>query len=168
MSVKKKPKPLLYFFYNGELHKRIHVNRGADLITAWNYPKGKMCKHILSDVRKNGQTAFTTKQVCAMLGRSPKTVKLAISDGHIHEPQYSYGLDEKRNKFAFFWSEKDIMELHEKFMNTHIGRPRKDGMVTTGKLPTASELRAMIRQNTILYVKNDSGEFVPTWQAEKF
>lgn len=156
-----------YFFYNGDLHRRIHINRSADIITAWNYPKGKMEKYIYSDVRKNGGKAFSTIQVCEMVCRKRITVERAIWNGYVN-PQFTYGLDEARNKYAYYWSEKDIMDLHAYLMTVHIGRPRADGMVTTGKLPTASELRAMIRQGTVLYVKNDAGEFVPTWQAEKF
>jgi hypothetical protein len=167
MTGRKKTKKLNYFFYHGNLHKKIHISRGADIITAWDYPAGKMCKHIYSDVRKNGERAFYTREVAEMVGRRRLALELAILEGKIQPPQHSYGLDGERKKYAYFWSEKDIMELHAHFVNIHRGRPRQDGMVTTQGLPTAAELRAMIRQNTILYVQKDDGTFVPTWQAEK-
>lgn len=168
MSTQKKPKtkPLRYFFYRGDLHKKIHINRGADVITAWNYPQGGVRQYVYSDVRRNGEQAFSTRQVEKMIGRSQKTIKQVIAEGMIHRPQVTYGLDEKRNEYAFYWSEKNIMELHGYLITVHRGRPRNDGLVTPGNLPTASELRAMIRQGTVFYVEQN-GQFVPTWQAER-
>lgn len=162
---KKRTKPLNYFFYRGNLCKKIQINRGNDVITAWNYPDGKLEQYVYSDVRKNGKMAFSTPQVQAMVGRSRNTVKNAVREGMINPPQATYGLDENRNRYAYYWSEEDIMALHGYLKTVHKGRPRKDGLITPLRLPTAAELRAMIRQGTVLYVKTEDG-FAPTWQAD--
>lgn len=169
MSNKKRTKsvPLRYFFYHGDLHKKIHIHKGDDIIVAWNYPQHKAMKHSYSDVRKNGERAFSTSDVCKMIRRGKDAVFKAIWEGNIQRPQITYNYNGMGEEHAFYWSEKDIMGLHDYLRTVHIGRPRKDGGITTGKLPSAAELRAMIRQGTVLYVKTDSGEFVPTWQAEK-
>lgn len=167
MSNKPKTKPLRYFFYRGDLHKKIHINRGDDVITAWNYPKAQVFQYVYSDVRKNGEQAFSTRQVEKLVRRTRRTIAEAISGGWIRPPQRTYGMDANRNGYAYYWSEKDIMELHDYLKTVHRGRPRKDGRITPQDLPTASELRAMIRQGTVFYVKVGD-EFVPTWQAEKF
>jgi hypothetical protein len=163
-----KKKPLRYFFYKGELHKKIHINRGADIITAWSYPRGHTVRHSYSDVRRNGEKAFSTREVEGFVKRSRRTVKGAIEKGMIAAPQRTYGIDENRNGYAYYWSEQDIMNLHDYLVTVHIGRPRNDGMITTGNLPSKAELRAAIRQGTVFYVQTESGEFVPTWKAEKF
>lgn len=167
MSRRKKPrtKPLRYFFYRGDLHKKIHINRPSDVITAWNYPKGALRQYVYSDVRRTGEQAFSTRQVEQMINRSQTTIKTILRDGMIPLPQRTYGLDAERNGYAYYWSEKDIMGLHDYLKTVHRGRPRKDGLVTPSDLPTASELRAMIRQGTVFYVKQGD-EFVPTWRAE--
>lgn len=166
---KQKKKKLLYFYFNGDLHKALHANRPADILTAWNYPKGKMMKYSLSLVLKEGGRAFTSGEVMRMLGRSWNTIVRAIDTGAIHPPQKNYTLDEHRRDYAFKWSEDDVMALHSYLKTVHRGRPRKDGKITSQKdLPNAAELRAMMRQNTVLYVKNESGKFVPTWEAQKF
>lgn len=165
---KPKKKPLRYFFFGGDLHKKIHINRGADIITAWNYPKGKAVKLSYTDVKRNGEKAFTSIQVQQMIGRKRKAIEDAIKNGMIPAPQKSYSIDSNRNPFAYFWCEKDIMGLHAYLSTVHRGRPRKDGMVTPAKLPTVAELRAMIRQGTVFYVKDSDGNFIPTWDAEKF
>lgn len=167
MSAQKKPKrkPLNYFFYRGALCKKVHIHRANDVILAWNYPKGCGEQYVYSDVRKSGEQAFSTRQVEKLVNRSQKTIKLIISQGMIPAPQRTYGIDENRNGYAFYWCEKDIMVLWDYLRTVHHGRPRKDGLVTPKGLPTASELRAMIRQGTVFYVKVGD-KFVPTWRAE--
>jgi hypothetical protein len=167
VSKQKKPKrkPLRYFFYRGDLCKKVHIHLPNDVITAWNYPKGSLDKFVYSDVRRNGESAFSTRQVAQMVGRSQKTIKNAINNGDIRKPQRTYGVDAERNGYAYYWSEKDIMGLHDFLKTVHYGRPRKDGLVTPKELPTASELRAMIRQGTVFYVKVGDN-FVRTWRAD--
>lgn len=165
---RKRSKPLRYFFLNGDLHKSMHINRSKDIIWAWNYPKAKRAAYTYSDVKKRAGKAFTTKQVCEMVGRTRLILERAIISGNINAPQMTYGLDENRRPHKYMWSEKDIMDLHAFMMTVHRGRPRRDGLITSSNLPTARELRAMIHQETVLYVKNDDGEFVPTWKATNF
>lgn len=165
---KKKAKPLRYFFYKGDLCKKIHIHRANDVIIAWNYPKGKAEPYVYSDVRRNGEQAFSTKQVLELLNRRKRDIVFnAIRDGMIKAPTRTYGLDEDRNGYAYYWSEEEIMDFHAYLSTIHRGRPRKDGRINTGNLPSVAELRAKMRQGTVFYVKVGD-EFVPTWQAEKF
>ena len=170
MTPTKKPKakPLRYFFYNGELHKKLQIHRGTDTIVAWSYPRGHTVKLVYSEVKKKGDKAFSTRQTAQLIGRSIRTVKGIVEAGMIPAPQMTYGIDENRNGYAYYWSEKDIIELHAYLCTVHRGRPRKDGQVTPGDLPSLAELRAEVRQGTVFYVKTADGNFVPTWQAEKF
>lgn len=162
--VKKKRRPLSYFYLNGLLHKSLHISRGADTITAWCYPEHRRIAYTYSDVLKRKENAFTTAEVCKMVQRRRGTVENAILEGHIEEPQSTYGLS-SGIKFKYMWAEKDIMALHAYLSTVHFGRPRKDGLITPMRLPTARELRAMVRHNEIMYVKRD-GKFIPTFDAE--
>jgi hypothetical protein len=165
---RQKSKPLRYFFYNGELHKKIQIHRGSDTIVAWSYPRGHTVKLVYSEVRQKGEKAFTTRQVADFVNRRPRVVKAALDKGMFTPPQRTYGIDENKNEYAYYWSEKDIMNLHEYLCTVHRGRPRKDGLITPAPLPSAAELRAVLRQGTVFYVRSEDGEFVQTWQAEKF
>jgi hypothetical protein len=167
MAQKKSNRTLTYFFLNGLLHKRLHINRGADELTAWCYPLKKRVTYSYTQTRRNYKPAFTTKQVASMLGRHFDRLERAILEGKLEEPQYTYGLTEKMEKYRYMWNEQDIMDAHAYFSTVHRGRPRKDGKITPQHLPTAMELRAMIRQEQILYVEQD-GQFVPTWRATEF
>lgn len=169
MSQQKKTpaKPLRYFFFHGDLHKKIYTDRGSDLITCWNYPKGKVMQYVYSDVLKNGGQAFTTKQVMKMLRRGRTTIEMGIVEGKIPSPQMQYSM-EKRHGHAWYWSEDGVMAAHEYLKTVHIGRPRKDGLINSGNLPSAREVRAMMNHGTVFYVQDESGNFVPTWDANRF
>lgn len=163
--MKRKSKPLRYFYLNGDIHKKIHISRPNDVITAWNYPQHKRVVYTYSDVKKRMQTAYSTQQVCDMLGRERHAIERAIADGMIEAPQQTYNV-ETGNIVARKWREEDIIAIADYFRSVHRGRPRLDGLITPQKLPTDRELKAMIRNQTVLYVQVDDGEFRPTWQAQ--
>jgi hypothetical protein len=167
-SIVKKSRPLKYFYLNGNLHRSLHINRGADEIVAWCYPLVKRVTYAYSDVKRYKETAFSTQEVARLLNRRSDTIKKAVWKGHIPEPQSTYGLTETRKKYQWMWNEKDIMEAHAHFSSVHRGRPREDGRVTPAPIPSARELRAMIRNEEILYVEVAPGEFRPTWIAPNF
>lgn len=168
MSNRAKLPKLHYFYYKGELHKKIRINRSADIVTAWSYPQGRAVQHQYSDVRKNGSKAWTTREVCKMVNRTRNVIDVAIREGMVPAPQMTYGIDENRNPYAWMWSEKDIMNLHDYLLTVHKGRPRKDGLIVPHAMPSKAELRAMMRQDTVFYVQTADGEFVPTWEATTF
>lgn len=161
----KQKRTLTYFFLNGKLHKRLRIVRPEDKIEAWCYPDERRVVYTYSDVRRRYEPAFSTREVAEMIGRNPKVVERTVRQGAIEEPAVAYSLTKKMYKDSFKWSEADIMALHAYFLTVHIGRPRRDGRVTPQNMPTAKELRALIRQEHVLYVKNGDGQFVPTWRA---
>ena len=158
---------LRYFYVNDELHKKIHINIATDLLTAWNYPQKKRVGLSYREVRRNAEAAYTTTQAAAALNRTRITLERAIIAGKIEAPPMTYSLTTGK-PFKYMWREKDVMEAHAFLSTVHKGRPRKDGMVTPVDLPPAREVRARLRQETVLYVKNSEGKFVPTWQADTF
>lgn len=88
--------------------------------------------------------------------------------GEISMPQYTYALDDPdKKKYKHMWAEKNIMELHDYLSTRHRGRPRNDGLIIPQAMPSKRELRAMIRQEEIFYVK-DGDEFKPIWRAPDF
>lgn len=161
-------RPLNLFFLNDKLHKKLYINRVEDTIETWCYPDKRRVAYTYSDVKKNMETAYTTIQVGEMVNRTAQTIKNAVRDGAVEEPAIQYTLSAKQHKHAWRWNERRIMALHEYLKSVHRGRPRKDGKITPQKLPTARELRAMIRQEHVLYVRMPDGSFKPTWQAEDY
>lgn len=163
----RRTKKLKFFYLNGDLHKSLHIDRASDTIMAWNYPQERRVGYVYSDVRRMHERPWTTVEVAKMVNRSRLTLVRAIERGEFNPPQKTYNI-ETRSPGLWLWNEKHIMDLHEYLSGVHKGRPRNDGRVTPMTLPNRNELRAMVRQQSILYVQTDKGEFVPTWQAENF
>lgn len=153
-----------YFYLNSDLHKVLRVLRAVDLVEAWNFREGKRKSYVWSDVRKRMEGAFTMQQVAAMIGRHRVHLENYVLDGKIRTPQRIYSLDENRVPGKYFFSETDVMELHDYLLTVHRGRPRKDGRITPGIKITKAELRALMRHDTVTYVKNADGEFTPLWK----
>jgi erythromycin esterase-like protein len=102
-----------------------------------------------------------------MVNRKHLTIEQAMARGMIERPQHTYGLNENKNFYQYMWKEEEIMGLLEYLSSVHRGRPRKDGMITISDLPTPRELRAMINDDQVLYVKQGD-TYVPTWRAKEF
>lgn len=157
-------RPILNFFYlNGDLHKKLEINRGKDRLVAWNFAKHKRAVYNYTDTLRFMDPAFTTKQVCAMLNRGRVSIENAIKDGMIERPQFAYTLDERRRITKYMWHEDNILMALDYFASIPQGRPRKDGRITAASnLPTPREVRAMVRHGG----KPAEGEqFTPTWRA---
>lgn len=161
----KRPRLARFFYLNRKLHQNLHVNRGKDIVTTWNYADGKVAKYNYTDTIKAARPAFATRQAGQLLNRKRLALENAILNGNIERPQFSYTIDENRRMIQYWWSEDDIFAAHDYFSSLHYGRPRKDGFINPFPIPTPRELRAMIDNEEILYVK-EGDTFVPTWRAK--
>ena len=102
-SQRPRKKPLRYFYLDGQmvpggpvnplLHKKLHINRGEDIITAWCYPTEQRVAYTYSDVKRRAKPAFTTPEVCKMVNRKWRAVNRAFNSGNIKVPQHTYDLE---------------------------------------------------------------------------
>lgn len=163
--VPKKPN-IRYFFLNKEHHRVLRISRAEDLITAWNYAQGKRCTYVWSLVQKEMQRAFTVSQAGKIFHRDRLVINEYIRDGRIKKPAQTYPIGmhtEKPGKYLL--SEDDMRELHDYLLTVHRGRPRKDGQIThQSNLISRAELEALMREDKVLYTKDNNGEFVPVWK----
>lgn len=157
--------PLRYFFLDDKIHLKLHINRGSDTIAAWCYPDHKRNVYSYSWVLRNMKPAYTTKQVSELLNRTVRSIQLYLEAEVIRTPQHTYALSEPQKIAKYMWREEDIMELHEYLSGLHQGRARKDGGITNNSIPSPQELRALLNEEAILYVKQGD-KYVPSWKAK--
>jgi hypothetical protein len=158
---------LNYFFLDGNLHYNLKITRATDTILTWCYPLRKRMIYNYSDVLRRHKPAFSTREVSEMIERHRDRIEIAIQSGGIKTPQYTYSLSGGEKKlYRYMWSDENIMELHDYFLNVHRGRPRADGKVTPGNMPSKAELRAKIASDEVLYRKDEDGNLVPVWRAQ--
>jgi len=167
-KAKKYVDKVLYFYLDGKLYKTLHRNRAEDLIIVWDYLLEKRVAYSLSDVQKNRTHAYTVTQAAKMINRSVDTIKRHWRDGDIKRPFRTYSLDGQKRPNKYFFSEDDIRAMQEFFKTVHRGRPRKDGLITPSNIPSIAEIEALIRNEKVLYAKNDEGEFVPVWKQPEW
>ena len=149
-------KKFLYFFLNNKLHKVIRMSRARDELVAWCYADKKRMLYSYVDVQKNMENAYTITQVGAILGRHRVTIEEYILQGKITTPEKVYPISKPESTWSkFMFSESDILKLHEYILEAGY----------TKNIPSKAELRALLKNNMILYTKTDSG-FVPVWKAE--
>jgi hypothetical protein len=110
-----------------------------------------------SQVTKYMENAFTTSQVGEILGKHKVTIEDYILEGKIRMPHRVYPIGNPDSKWSkYMFNQKDILELHQFILD--------DGH--SSKLPSKTELLAILKHNTILYTKTEDGKFVPVWKAE--
>jgi hypothetical protein len=165
---KKYKQRVLYFYLNDVLHKTLQVNRSEDVIIAFNFVEGKRVAYNYTDVQKNRKHAYSISEVAKLINRHVDTIKRHLRSGEIQKPQQSYALDDKTKLGRYYFKDSDIKDIREFFKTVHIGRPRNDGNVTASNIPSKAELEAMLRNETVLYVKGEDGGFVPVWKQPEW
>jgi hypothetical protein len=163
-SQRRKPESQVpYFFIEGHLHKTLHIHRSKDTITTYDFIDEKVKKYLWSYVRRHKQKAFRVSEVAKMIGRHPDRIHRAIYQGKVPTPQkipyWKWGM------WVYMLSEDDVLEVWRYFAGIHIGRPRKDGLVTNNSIPNREEMLMQMRTGKVLYMEED-GEYVPVWRAE--
>jgi hypothetical protein len=165
---KRSERRILYFYLNDALHRALQTNRTDDTIVAWNFLENKRVAYNYSDVQKNKQHAYSISEVGKLINRHVDTIKRHLRSGDIPKPQQAYALDNKEKLGRYFFSENNIRQIREFFKTVHIGRPRKDGNVTASNIPSKAELEALLKNETVLYAKNNDGTFVPVWKQPEW
>ncbi len=165
---KKTRQRILYFYLNDALHRALQVSRSEDVVIAFNFKEGKRVAYNYTDVQKNKKHAYSISEVSKLINRHTDTIKRHLRAGDIKKPQQAYALDDPTRLSRYYFNDNDVRDLREFFKTVHIGRPRKDGNVTASNIPSKVELDALLRNETILYVKGDNGDFVPVWKQPEW
>ncbi len=161
-------RPGKYFFLNKTLYKKVLLSKRQNLMSAIRVSDGERVVFLWSDIAKNGQRAFPVSQVGEILNCSPNTVFTYFTRGITTPPtnvaQPDHPIPVFRNKRLY--SEDQILEIWEAMANSHYGRPRSDGIIVPRKtLPEKAEVLNKIRGGTVLYYKDEAGDYVPLWRA---
>jgi len=160
---RKPTKKLRYFYTDGKLHKVIHVNRAADVATTFCYPDGEYRQYPWAWLKKNYERAYGMQDVANLVQRHRRWIQRKMLDGDIRKPQKAYSL-KNPDRYTYYFSENDILEVQDYFANQHIGFKRKDGLITPAPTPSKYDLKAMMNDGAIMYVKGEGDTFVPVWR----
>lgn len=150
-----------YWFVNGNLHK--YVRRlPNDLVETYDFKDKKYKQYYRSTWDSAKQTAYALYDLADFFNRDIETLRLWKKESKLPRGQIAWSLHNPDNVVAEFWDREGVWECYEMASQIHIGRPRKDGLVTS-KVLSRAEMRARLNDDNIVYVKK-GGELIPVWK----
>ncbi|HRD41962.1 MAG TPA: hypothetical protein PLI52_04295 [Prochlorococcaceae cyanobacterium AMR_MDS_5431] len=156
----RRPKRRIWFL-NNDLIRVDHINRPEGILTFYNITQNKREIVDLVEFKKHRKRAFTVAEAAQLLNCHKKYLSDLAKRGVVPEP--IGGLPGGRRAFHHlsYYSEDGIMEAREAMSKIHQGKPRKDGLITNNKIPTAQELRYAMGDGILLYTRTEDGRFIP-------
>jgi len=122
---------------------------------------------LLSDFKKHRKRAYTVSATLRILKRSRAHLERIIKAGIVPAPVGAQKGGGRKWQVLSYYSEDDLYKIREGMASIHMGRPRKDGKVTTRKdIVSEKDLRSILGDGIMLYTKTEDGRFIPVWQEE--
>jgi hypothetical protein len=158
-----------FFFWNGKIHKVLRINLPANLVEAFRFEDRKIITLLYSDFRQHAGKALRHREAAKLIRLKPDTLNRYIYDGKIPEVQRTYSLTEGTTRgWTRWWSEQDMLNLHEFLMAQHRGHPRQDGRVTPMQhLPSRAEIIAAFNESQKIFIRTADGTEVPLFRAKR-
>lgn len=151
------------WFLDGDLVRIVHFSRAQGMVTLWNCTKDIQLSMLMSEFKKKRKRAFTVKETAQLLNYHRKSIPRLVKLGFLPPPTGELPGGETAFHHLSYYSEDDIWEARNLMAQTHMGRARKDGLVTNNKTPTEQELKYAMGDGLIYYVKNEEGRFIPVF-----
>lgn len=151
------------WFLDGDLVRITHSSRAQGIVTIWNCTKAVQMTMNMVEFRKKRRRAFTVMEAAKLLNYHRKSIPRLVKRGFLPKPIGELPGGETAFHYLSYYSEDHIWEARNLMAQTHMGRERKDGLVTNNKTPTEQELRYAMGDGMIYYVKDDNGKFIPVF-----
>ena len=160
--------PIIYasksvWFLNGDLVRKHHLNRSNGIMSVYNITKGRIESCLISDFKKNRERAYTIKQTAELVNRHQKYLPNLMKSGLIPEPLGAQQGGARAWRVKAYYSESQVREIRDILASQHIGRPRKDGLITNDTTPSPQELKRRMGDGILTYTRTEDGRFVPVW-----
>jgi hypothetical protein len=154
------------WFVNNDLVRFYHSSRSTGMVTFYNITKDRLETCLRSDFRKNRQRAFTVSETAQLVNRHRKYFPSLIKRGIIPPPTGAKINGERGWQIRAYYSESQVKEIRDILASYHLGRPRKDKLVTNGITPTSQELTRRIGDGILTYTRTEDGRFIPVWSEK--
>jgi len=151
------------WFLNGDLVRLYHSSRSTGLVSVYNITKDRIETCLRIDFRKNREKAYTVAETAQLVNRHRKYFPLLIKKGVIPPPIGSQVGGARDWQVRAYYSESHVKQIRDILATIHIGRPRKDNLITNNLTPTSQELTRRIGDGILVYTKTEDGRFIPVW-----
>ena len=151
------------WFLNGDLVRLHHSSRSTGMVTVYNITKDRLETCLRTDFRKNRQRAYTVADTARLVNRHRKYFPTLIKNGTIPPPTGAKPNGERGWQIRSYYSESQVKEIRDILASIHIGRPRKDNLITNDITPTKAELTRRMGDGILTYTRTEDGRFIPIW-----
>ena len=151
------------WFLNNDLVRLYHSSRSTGMVTVYNITKNRLETCLRSDFRKNRKKAYTVAETARLVNRHRKYFPTLIKNGLIPAPTGAKINGERGWQIRSYYSESQVKEIRDILASVHIGRPRKDNLITNDITPTKAELTRRMGDGILTYTKTEDGRFIPIW-----
>jgi hypothetical protein len=151
------------WFLNGDLVRPHHFSRSNGLMTFYNITKDRMETCLLSDFKRNREKAYTVGETAKLVNRHKKYMPRLMKKGIIPPPTGSQKGGGRGWQVRSYYSESQVKEIRDILSTQHIGRPRKDGLLTNNITPNKQELTRRMGDGILTYTRTEDGRFIPVW-----
>lgn len=151
------------WFLNGDLVRAHHLNKSNGIMSVYNITKDQLESCLISDFKRNRERAYTVGQTAMLVNRHKKYMPTLYKQGIIPAPTGSQKGGERGWQVRSYYSESQVREIRDILASYHMGRPRKDKLITNDITPSKQELTRRMGDGILTYTKTDDGRFIPIW-----
>ena len=151
------------WFLNGDLVRVHHLNRSNGIMSVYNITKDQIESCLISDFKKNRERAYTVGETADLVNRHKKYMPDLMKRGVIPPPMGSSKDGIRGFQIRSYYSESQVREIRDILASYHMGRPRKDKLITNDITPSKQELTRRMGDGILTYTMTEDGRFVPIW-----
>lgn len=151
------------WFLNGDLVRVHHLNKSNGIMSVYNITKDQIESCLIADFKKNRERAYTVGQTAELVNRNKKYMPDLMKRGIIPYPMGSSKDGVTGFQIRSYYSESQVRDIRDILASYHMGRPRKDGLITNDITPSKQELTRRMGDGILTYTMTEDGRFVPIW-----
>lgn len=151
------------WFLNGDLVRVHHLNKSNGIMSVYNITKDQLESCLVSDFKRNRLRAYTVGETAQLVNRHKKYLPNLMKRGIIPHPMGSQKGGATGWQVRSYYSESQVREIRDILASYHMGRPRKDKLVTNDVTPSPQELTRRLGDGILTYTRTEDGRFIPIW-----
>lgn len=151
------------WFLNGKLVRTHHLNKSNGIMSVFNITDDRIESCLISDFKKNRERAYTVGETAMLVNRHKKYMPALAKRGVIPFPMGSQKGGARGWQVRSYYSESQVVEIRDILASYHMGRPRKDRLITNDITPSRQELTRRMGDGILTYTRTEDGRFIPIW-----
>jgi hypothetical protein len=151
------------WFLNKDLVRIVHYNRSNGIMSIYNINKDRLESCLINDFKTKRERAYTVGETADLVNRHKKYMPSLMKRGIIPFPTGSQKGGERGWQVRSYYSESQVREIRDILATYHIGRPRKDNLITNDITPSKAELTRRMGDGILTYTRTEDGRFIPIW-----